>query len=148
VRIIGIGNEDRGDDAAGLLAVRCLRARLPAGVEVIESDGEPTRLLDLLAGTRRVMIVDAAGPGECPGGVRRLPAPAAGRARIPASTHNLGLPEALALGAALGVTPAVTIYTIEGMSFEPGGDVSSEVQRGAREAADSILAELNDGRLH
>jgi hydrogenase maturation protease len=142
-RVIGIGNEDRGDDAAGLLAVRWLHPRLPSGTEAVEADGDPARLLDLLAGVDRVILVDASEADGSPGRVRRLLPAAAGRSRLTASTHDMGLPEALALAAALGAEPDAVVYTVEGGSFEPGRRVTSEVERGARLAGEQILAELS-----
>jgi Ni,Fe-hydrogenase maturation factor len=44
--VIGIGNPDRGDDAAGLAVARNVRAAAPAGVAVIELDGDQLALLD------------------------------------------------------------------------------------------------------
>jgi len=147
-RVIGIGNEDRGDDAAGLLTVRRLRSRLPDGTEAVESDGEPARLLELLSNVERVILVDAAEVDGSPGRVRRLLPAAAGRSRLTASTHKMGLPEALALAAALGAEPDAVVYTVEGLSFEPGSRVTSEVERGARLAAEQILAELSASPAH
>ena len=50
VIVIGIGNEYRRDDGAGLAAVTSLRDRVPPGVELVLTDGEPTRLIEAWTG--------------------------------------------------------------------------------------------------
>ena len=39
--VIGVGNEFRRDDGAGLAVVARLRDRVPPGVELVLTDGEP-----------------------------------------------------------------------------------------------------------
>ncbi len=80
-RVIGIGAEDRGDDAAGLLVARLLRHAVPPGVDVHESAGDAGGLLALLEGAGRVVIVNAAHGGGVPGSAERVPLGAALRSR-------------------------------------------------------------------
>jgi hydrogenase maturation protease len=54
--IIGLGNPDRGDDAAGLLVAQSLRTR---GAEAIAHTGGALDLIEIWAGTERVIVVDA-----------------------------------------------------------------------------------------
>ena len=62
-----------------------------------------------------------------------LPRPASGT-----SSHALGMPEAIALGHALGRLPGqLVIYGIEGEHFDEGPDLSRRGQRGAVTAAAS-----------
>ena len=52
--VIGVGNEMRGDDAAGILAARLLRGQLdPGAAVVLEQPGEALGLLDQWEGFRR-----------------------------------------------------------------------------------------------
>jgi hydrogenase maturation protease len=44
--VTGIGNEFRRDDGAGPAVVGQLRGRVPSGVELVITDGEPTRLVE------------------------------------------------------------------------------------------------------
>ena len=46
--VLGIGNPDRGDDAAGRIVAQRLRGLLPVDIEIIEHDGEGTSLLGQL----------------------------------------------------------------------------------------------------
>lgn len=74
VAVMGIGNELRGDDAAGVLVVRSLALAAPDHMLVIDAGLAPE---NQTAALRRfqpdlVLIVDAAEIGEEPGGVRWL----------------------------------------------------------------------------
>ena len=77
------------------------------------------------------MVVDAVRSGAAPGTVHRFdvgsgPLPAA--LRSSASTHLLGLAEALELARALGRLPArVTVYGIEAERFDTGAPVTPRV---------------------
>ncbi|HYW27999.1 MAG TPA: hydrogenase maturation protease [Terriglobales bacterium] len=136
--VIGLGAEDRGDDAAGLLVARLVAASAPPGVDVRECAGDAGTLLGLLDGAGRAILVDAA-RGRAAGEVERVPLnavrPAAAR-----STHGLGLAEALAVGAELGVVSsgAVRLYVVHGRVFDLGPP-STEVVAGVRAAAELIL---------
>jgi hydrogenase maturation protease len=57
--VIGIGNEFRRDDGAGLAVVTSLRDRVPPGVEIVLTDGEPTRLIEAWTGPALAVVVDA-----------------------------------------------------------------------------------------
>jgi hydrogenase maturation protease len=139
-RVIGLGAEDRGDDAAGLLVARLIRAAAPPGVEVRECAGDAGALLELLEGAQRVVLVDAA-RGGAPGTVERLPVDAV-RSAPASSTHGLGLAEALGVAAALGILPAtVRIYAVHGRRFDPG-PASPEVAAGVHAAAELVLRDL------
>ncbi|MGJ0535602.1 MAG: hydrogenase maturation protease [Methylocystis sp.] len=127
--VLCIGNPDRGDDAAGRAVARALRALL-ADSEIIEEEGEATRVLARLDGADAAYIVDACVCGAEPGEVRRFDASAGPlpRAAFGASTHGFGLVEALELARALGVLPArCIVYAIEGGTFDIGAPMSPAV---------------------
>jgi len=144
--IVGIGNADRGDDALGHHVARRLMARTEA--LIIESDGEPGALLDLLGRARRAFIIDAAEFGATPGTVLRLDAAVT---PVPAilgscSTHGLGIGAALELGRALGSLPSwCVLFAIQGASYELGADLSPAADVAAGEVAQAILRELGEG---
>jgi hydrogenase maturation protease len=131
--VIGIGNELRGDDAAGLAVARAVGG--------LELTGDPVGLLELWAGAREVVVVDAARSGARPGTIHRIDAacvelPAAGRL----AGHAGGVAEAIALAGALGRLPAeLRLIGIEGASFELGAELSAPV----REAIALLVEELS-----
>jgi hydrogenase maturation protease len=144
IRVIGIGHPDRGDDAAGLLVVRELAARLPAAVDVLECTGDQTRLLDAWRGATLVVVVDAMCTGLEPGTVHVLDPKAAPLLENPAlSAHGFGLATAIELGQALGNLPErLVIIGIEGIDFATGALVSTEVRAAVRRAVDLLVETL------
>jgi hydrogenase maturation protease len=124
-----------------------VRARVPAGVTVVEHEGEPTALLDVWERARLAVVVDATFGGDAPGAVRvldathdPLPAGFAGT-----STHAFSLAQAIELGRALARLPArLLVVGIEGESFaagaRPGGPVAAALGQAARE----VLARVGE----
>lgn len=144
--VIGIGNADRGDDAAGLLVAQRLAARRPPGVVVVESGGEAGALLDAWRGTDFVVVVDATSGAGRPGSVHRYEADAR---PLPASfghasTHSLGLAAAVELARALGeLPPRLVVVGIEGHDFGAGAALSPEVRQGLDRAFELVRGELD-----
>jgi len=134
--VIGVGNPWRRDDAAGLAVAGRLRGRL-AGTEVRECEGEPAGLIDAWEG--------AVSSGAPPGTVHRIDA--GGRA-LPAdlfraSTHHLGLADAVELARALGRLPArVVFYGIEGESFDAGQGLTTDVAGAVECVAQTVQEEV------
>jgi hydrogenase 3 maturation protease len=88
VAVIGIGNELRGDDAAGVLAARALQPLQHDTFLVVEGAAAPENQTGLLRRFRPdlVLMIDAAELGEQPGCVRWLSA--ADTEGLSASTHT------------------------------------------------------------
>ena len=139
IRVIGIGNTDRGDDAAGLLVVRELASRQPR-LDVRECAGDQLRLLDAWQGATVVLVVDAMRTGLEPGTLHVLD-PNAGPFPDdpPLSGHGFGLATAIELGRAIGNLPArLVIIGIEGADFGTGDLVSAEVRAAVTRAVDLV----------
>ena len=117
MRIIGLGNDHRGDDAAGLIAAHRLR-RL--GFDAREHRGDLLALLDQMIGTAELVIVDAVVTGAAPGAIhywdgRRLPPEAVGTR---SSTHSFSLGDAIRRAGSLDRLPArVRVIGIEAADF-------------------------------
>ena len=146
IRIIGVGNEFRGDDGAGLAAARNIRElRLP-GVTVWEKTGDAGELWELWQDGRPAIIIDAMRSGAPPGTIRRFdaagePLPAALFHR--ASTHSWGVAESIELARTLGQLPATLIvYGIEGKIFAPGAGLSPEVEHALPRLMEQIQQDL------
>jgi len=144
LRIIGCGNFDRGDDAAGLLVARRLRAFgvETSGVEVIEQSGESFALMDCWLGCEHVIVADATAPRGTPGQIRvwnadgdKLPEDV-----FPCSTHAFGVREAVELARAMNrLPPTLMIYGIEGKQFSFGEPLSPEVERSVESVAQQLF---------
>ena len=151
VLVIGIGNPDRGDDAAGLDVARLLAELALPGVRVLEAPGDALALLDRWAGADRVVLVDAAGPMGRPGRIHRLDAIAAPLPRDLAlgSTHAFGLAQTVELARTLGqLPPRLVVYAIEGTRFDTGAALSAPVAEAVAVVAGRIAAELTEGVAH
>jgi hydrogenase maturation protease len=147
--VVGIGNAWQGDDAAGLAAARRLRERAPEGVVVKELEGEPVSLVEALDGAEEVILVDAVRSGAEPGTVHRIdassePLPATLSA---ASTHTLGVGEAIELARALGRLPRrVVLYGIEAESLAAGDELTPAVARAVDDVVELVVAECTSSR--
>jgi len=141
--LIGIGDQFRHDDAAGLELVQRLRATEPPGVSLFEQEGEPASLLDTWAGVTEALVVDGIDSGSSPGKVHRFEAT---EVPLPAelfrpSTHALGVAEAVELARELGRLPRrLSVYGIEGEDFEAGEGLSPAVE----DAVARLIAELHE----
>lgn len=143
VVVIGVGNELRGDDAAGPVLMRHLRE---AGLRV-ETCGGGADLLDLWQGARAAIVVDAVTTGAPAGTIHRfeLGAQPLHLSTTPTGTHALGLGDALELGRALGrLPPRVIVYGIEAATFGLGEPMSQRVSGAlplaARRVRDEVAA--------
>lgn len=136
--VVGVGNEFRTDDAAGIEAARRIKRLLPS-VDV--RWGEPLDLLEFL-GTEPTVIIDAVVGGCEPGTIHRIdvsssPIPPG----LAASTHNLGIGDAIELARTLGRLPAsISVYGIEAGSVAAGPELTPPVA----EAVDAVVRELVD----
>jgi len=144
VIVLCVGNPQRGDDAAGRRVAEALGASL-GEVEIIEEEGEATRLLSRLEGADAAYIVDASVSGASAGDIRRFDInagqlPPAGFA---ASTHGFGLAEAMELARTLGAMPRrCVVYAIEGGTFDIGAPLSPAVAAAVGIVADRLRAEI------
>ena len=117
--ILGLGNPILTDDGVGIHVVRAVAVGARCeGVTFAEASVGGLRLLDILSGYDRVILVDAIQTPEGQPGAIYLLRPNDLRASLHSgSTHDLSLPGALALGRQLGLVlpadEAVTIVAVE-----------------------------------
>ncbi len=140
--IIGVGNRFRGDDGAGLAVAEQLHG---SGMEAIEYAGDGTRLMVLWEGADRVVVVDAMRGSRPPGTIRRFDAVRENLAGTPFAqfSHEIGVAEGVELARTLGRLPSrLTVYGIEGRSFELGEALSAEVTRAVEETVRRICDEM------
>lgn len=146
--VIGLGNEFRGDDTAGLLVARRLRERGATEAVVLACEADPAGLVTAWTGADLAIVVDTVVSGAAPGTVQRFDVSAAPLpARLTASsTHALGVAEAIELARALDRLPGRTIvYGIEGSSFSAGAPLDQTVERAIDETVTLVVAELTAG---
>jgi hydrogenase maturation protease len=145
--VIGVGNEFRGDDAAGLLVVRRITEQQLSDIEVVESSGHSAALIELWRGAELVVVVDAVSSGEKPGKVYRfepIKEPIPQKLFSNRSTHDFGLVEAVELSRALDSLPKkLIVYGIVGTAFEPGDGISEEVALAIEAIIPTIIEDIS-----
>jgi hydrogenase maturation protease len=143
--VVAVGRADCGDDAAGALVLEQLAGRLPDRVTPRAVDDGALGILEAILDCRGVALVDAARTGRPPGTILRFDV---ARRPLPeslgsASSHGLGLADALELARALGrLPPRARVWAIEGERFEAGRPPSPAVVAAASRVADELLAWL------
>ncbi|MGZ4411516.1 MAG: hydrogenase maturation protease [Gaiellaceae bacterium] len=146
VFVIGVGNAWRGDDAVGLEVVHRLRGKLPEGVHLRHSEGEPTRLLEDWYGAKALVLVDATNSGAEPAGtVRRidLSAGEVPQALFRGSTHHFSLGDAIELARSMKRLPERSIlYGIEATSFDTGSGLQPAVEAAVAPVAERVVSEV------
>lgn len=137
--IIGVGHGERQDDGVGPYVARALKKR---GLPAVVHEGDGSGLLDLWETCRACIVVDAMSGPETPGHLRVFTDtdnPALARAAFVHSTHRLGLPEAIALGQALGRLPdRLVVIGITGTAFDFGSRLSPTVAAAAEDLVDAL----------
>src|SRR4030065_2335561 len=93
LKVIGVGNEWRGDDAVGLLVARRLKADQLPEVEIAECRGTVTAVREAWKDAAGVIVVDAVVSGGPPGAIYRFDAHDGGvplQLSRPPSSHGWG----------------------------------------------------------
>jgi hydrogenase maturation protease len=150
VAIIGIGQSLRGDDAAGLEAIRQWREQFPetAGrleVRVEASELPGLALLDLLNGAQSVVLVDAVQSPHPPGTIHRLNEDQLTSFTSDAkSAHGWGLAETLKLGSqVMKNRPNIRVIGITAEQFAMGTGLSDAVKDAIPKVCKIIEEEVN-----
>lgn len=149
--VIGLGRDDRGDDALGLEVARAVASRGDSDVEVVEAD-QPTDLIGIWSGRERVVVVDAVVSGAPPGTIHRLQLGAdRGAGTLPGwpsrhgGTHAFGIDAVVGLAAALGrLPPTLVLVGVEASSFDQGAALSPPVAGALEAVVAEVLAQVGD----
>jgi hydrogenase maturation protease len=139
--VIGVGNRMRRDDAAGPVVVDRLQGKVPRGVHLVESIGDPVSLLGWWQSASLAVVVDAVKTGSKPGTVFRFN----GHDSLPSaffrqSTHLVGLADAVQMARTLDRMPGVLVlFGIEAQTMDYGEEISPAVHAALDGVVDSIL---------
>jgi hydrogenase maturation protease len=155
--VIGIGNPYRRDDGIGPALVAALERFRPPGVSLTVADGEPSQLLEAWSGASLAVVVDAVlCEMPAPGRIHRtalgpvvgdpVVGDAAPGSRAAASTHGLGIPDALRLAEALDQAPGrLVVFAVEAADIGFGPGLSPAVAACLPELTRAVLTELAAG---
>ena len=146
--ILCLGNEILADDALGYRIAELLeQQRSIAGrVDVVFAARAGFALLDLMAGRKRVLIVDSICLGADAGTIHVFPMRTNAPGRNLTCSHQLSLPAALALGVKLGyeLPEHIDILAVEAQDVNTlGGDLTPAV----RASMPEVLTLIGDWSL-
>ncbi|WP_299617604.1 hydrogenase maturation protease [Pelagibius sp.] len=141
---IGVGHSERQDDGVGPYIADALGRH---GLTAVAHQGDGSGLLELWDARQRCVVIDAVAGGGAPGTVhlfRDLGDPAFAGAGFVHSTHQIGLPEAVALGRALGRLPErLMVIGITGTTFGFGSALSPPVAEAAEQLIDRLAGGMD-----
>jgi hydrogenase maturation protease len=145
ILVVGIGNEFRGDDGAGIAVLRKIKNFFPERIIYRESDGEALHLVSLWEDFSVVILIDAVTSGRPPGTIHkydllheRLP-----EELRPLSGHTIGLAEAVAIARHLGLLPdCLLFYGIEGGRYDSGVYLTSRIRSSVEDLTSVIRSDL------
>lgn len=137
--VVGVGNDLRGDDAAGWETVRRLA---PTRALVLhEHGGDAPGLVSLWGPDDDVVIVDAVVSKDPPGTIVEIDALAA---PVPAdvswaTTHAAGVAEGIELARVLGLLPkSLKLVGISARNFDLGAPMTPEVEAAVQEVVSRL----------
>ncbi len=147
--VLGLGNPILTDDGVGIHVVRQLATRpLPENVTCTEASLGGLRLLEVIAGYGRVIIIDAIQTVDGkPGDIYRLEAGDLQASLHSGSTHDLSMSGALRLGRSMGMAlpddESIIIFAVEVEDTLTFGEACTpQVADGIPRVIDAVLAEL------
>ena len=148
--VIGLGNDYRGDDAAGLVTLGLIRkelegTNLESSVVCLENRGDPAALIAELSDLEGAIIIDAAKSNDSAGTIKRfepLKTPL-NESASGTNLHNFSLTQTLELAFSLDLSlKEITVYGISGANFQVGDELGPEVWKAASEVAHLAIREL------
>ncbi len=144
--ILGVGNELRGDDAAGVVLVRALQrqiGRVPEGVLLLDAGCAPENFVGTLRRfePKVVLLIDAAQLDESPGTLRVLDV---AQAQGALSTHSFS-PRLFARYISTALPCEILILGIQPSDTALGAPLSPRVRLQIHRAARAIVALLESG---
>ncbi len=125
--VIGLGNPLLRDDAVGLMVARGVTAGVASrtDVDVLEDYRGGLRLMERMIGYDRAVIVDSLVSGRPPGTIVELE-PDSIPTQHSASSHDVNLPTALALGRRAGAhlppDECIRVFGVEGGQVDVFGE--------------------------
>ena len=147
IALIGVGNTWRRDDGVAAVVLAAAAHRVPPDVELVETDGEPSRLIDAWTGVDLAVVIDAVSSAAAPGTIHvwRDERQIAGH-RPSTGSHALGVADAIALGRALHRLPrTLVVVGVEAGDTSPGYGLSPLVAAAVDEAVDRIVELVQAG---
>ena len=150
--VIGCGNLNRSDDAAGVRVIQQLRSEfegaLPAGVTLFDAGTGGMEVMFQARGARALVIVDACRSGSEAGAIFRLPGSEINTTHQPTySLHDFRWDHAVHAGRQIfgAAFPSdLTVYLIEAGSLELGTEMTAPASRAVGQVCAFIAQDIRD----
>lgn len=145
--VLGLGNVLWADEGFGVRAAEALHAAyaMPQGVEIVDGGTQGFALMDYVASTRRLLLLDAIDFGFPPGTLKVLrdgEVPAWGSVKL--SPHQTGFEELLAVAQLRGTAPeSIVLIGVQPERIDDfGGSLRPAVKSRIPEAVSVAVREL------
>lgn len=145
--ILGLGNTIMGDDAIGILVAQVVYQTLLklgySGVEFKESSFAGWRLIDLISGYKKLILIDAIHTGGVPGDYYRIEWSKNNSLHLN-SSHGMDLNTALELARKMGIKipEEISLYGIEVKNpYEFKEGISEEIANKIPQITQGIIQE-------
>jgi len=143
--VLGVGNLLLSDEGVGVHVInKMMEMALPPEVELVEGGVDGLRLMSVVIGTDRLIVIDAVKGGGSPGSIYRFgPDDLATHADTSkTSVHQIGILEVIRLSGLVANPPETTVIGIEPKSIEVGMELSPEIQSKVPRIIELVLDEL------
>lgn len=147
--VVGVGTGCRHDDELGLAVAESVADLHLPGVDVATFGGDLTELLDLWRGADLAVLVDAVARAPShPGRIERIDAERTAAAAAAASSHSLGVAEAVRLARSLDRLPGrLVVFAVDAARLDLGFGLSTAVASAVPQAVSAVVAELERSRI-
>ncbi|MES0350490.1 MAG: HyaD/HybD family hydrogenase maturation endopeptidase [Desulfobacteria bacterium] len=146
VVVLGVGNLLLSDEGVGVhVANKLMEMDLPPEVDVVEGGTDGFRLMNVVTGASRLIVVDAVKGGGPPGSIYRFDIEDAPTYpdEYKTSVHQIGILEVVHLSELIGEAPETTIIGVEPKSLDMGMELSPEVEAKVSRIIELVLEEVN-----
>ncbi len=146
VVVLGVGNLLLSDEGVGVhVANKLMEMDLPPEVDVVEGGTDGFRLMNVVTGAARLIVVDAVKGGGPPGSIYRFDIKDAPTYpdEYKTSVHQIGILEVVHLSELIGEAPETTIIGVEPKSLDMGMELSPEVKAKVPRIIELVLEEIN-----
>jgi hydrogenase maturation protease len=143
--VLGVGNILLSDEGIGVhVANELMTMDLPPGVSVIEGGTDGFRLIDIITGADRLIVIDAVKGGSVPGSIYRFDINEVRNCPpgFTTSVHQIGILEVINLSELVGKKPLTTVIGVEPKSLAMGLELSPEIKAKIPRIVELVLDEL------